>query len=489
MTIIATQIFISHSSGNADIAKKICSFLEKRGKRCWIAPRDIPAGAEYGAEIIDGIESSDAFVLVFTEAANRSQHVLREVERAVNKKIPIIVYKTEECAPSKSLEYFLLSNQWLDAVSDGEGMLTALNTSIEKLAATVTGDSGAPIKTVHVSNKAVPLMLGVIAVVIIAAAAIIAVSLSGAKTPQTAPETGTSQAATTSADLSQTDDISDTSELSQSVQPEASAPDFSVGDYISFGRYYPAGYTAENNDGEILWQVIGAENGTVKLISVEIVDIKPYDCAESGTYDKDNDGNDYDRKNADAYTDKQLCEFRGNGDWSTSDLRAWLNSDGAVTYSSEYQGDRATDEHGNGFGNQLGFLSSFTKDELLLLCEADGERVTLLSVDEVSKCAENADFILHPSVTKSAAASDATSWYGAYAANGADDYFWATKTQSETEVNRVYCVNSAISDELFITQNAAISGFGIRSVITIKPDGAATISGDGSRADPYRTGF
>ena len=101
------QIFISHSSRNAAEASAICRLLEESGTRCFIAPRDIRTGKEYAEEIVNGLDGSAAVILLMSEAANHSPHVLREVERAVSKSIPILVYKLEEVALSKSMEYFL----------------------------------------------------------------------------------------------------------------------------------------------------------------------------------------------------------------------------------------------------------------------------------------------------------------------------------------------------------------------------------------------
>ena len=106
------DIFISHSSENEKSANEICTVLEKQGLHCWIAPRDIQVGKDYGSEIIKGIEECKVVLLVLTRASNESQHVLREIERAVNHKKTIIVYEQEEVALSKSLEYFLASTQW-----------------------------------------------------------------------------------------------------------------------------------------------------------------------------------------------------------------------------------------------------------------------------------------------------------------------------------------------------------------------------------------
>ncbi|MGN1147964.1 MAG: toll/interleukin-1 receptor domain-containing protein, partial [Lachnospiraceae bacterium] len=111
------HIFISHSSKDAAVALKICELLEKNGKSCFIAPRDIRSGREYAEEIVNGIDQSEAMVLVMSANANQSPHVLREVERAVSKSIPILVYKLEEVELSKSMEYFLMTHQWVNAVA------------------------------------------------------------------------------------------------------------------------------------------------------------------------------------------------------------------------------------------------------------------------------------------------------------------------------------------------------------------------------------
>ncbi|MBD5104330.1 MAG: TIR domain-containing protein [Ruminococcaceae bacterium] len=112
------QIFISHSSENAKEAEAVCGIIEKAGHKCFLAPRDIRSGHEYAEEIIDGIDSSSAVVLLLSEAANSSPHVLREIERAVSKKLSIIVYKLEDVNLSKSMEYFLMTHQWVNEKQD-----------------------------------------------------------------------------------------------------------------------------------------------------------------------------------------------------------------------------------------------------------------------------------------------------------------------------------------------------------------------------------
>jgi hypothetical protein len=114
---MAHDVFISYSSKDKPTADAACAVLESKGIRCWIAPRDITPGADWGEAIIDGINGARVFVLVFSSNANSSQQIKREVERAVNHGLPIIPLRIEDVQPGKSLEYFLSMPHWLNALT------------------------------------------------------------------------------------------------------------------------------------------------------------------------------------------------------------------------------------------------------------------------------------------------------------------------------------------------------------------------------------
>jgi len=114
---MAHDVFISYSSKDKPAADATCARLESREIRCWMAPRDIYPGADWSSSIIDAINGAAAMVLVFSANANASQQIKREVERAVNKGIPVIPLRIENVAPEKSLEYFISTPHWLDAYS------------------------------------------------------------------------------------------------------------------------------------------------------------------------------------------------------------------------------------------------------------------------------------------------------------------------------------------------------------------------------------
>lgn len=109
------HIFISYSQPDAVCAHEIVERLEAESVRCWIAPRDITPAADWAAEIIDAISAARTMVLVFSGSSNQSPQVRREVERAVHKQVEILPFRIEEVLPSKSLEFFLSSQHWMDA--------------------------------------------------------------------------------------------------------------------------------------------------------------------------------------------------------------------------------------------------------------------------------------------------------------------------------------------------------------------------------------
>ncbi len=131
---MAHDVFISHSSKDKTVADSVCSTLESRGIRCWIAPRDILPSANWGESIIDGIAGSKVMVLVLSSHSNVSQQVTREIERAVNKGVVVLPLRIEDIPLSKSLEYFLSTAHWLDAYSAPlRNYLDGLADSVEQL--------------------------------------------------------------------------------------------------------------------------------------------------------------------------------------------------------------------------------------------------------------------------------------------------------------------------------------------------------------------
>src|SRR5207245_2925831 len=98
-----------------DAAYRLCRLLEEQGIGCWIAPRDVAPGADYGESIIRAIETTPTTVLLLSAHSNASVHVTHEVERATSKRKRVIPVRLEDVRPGPSLELHLATAHWLDA--------------------------------------------------------------------------------------------------------------------------------------------------------------------------------------------------------------------------------------------------------------------------------------------------------------------------------------------------------------------------------------
>src|SRR5215472_17963691 len=119
---MAHDVFVSHSVKDKGVAESVVTRLETDAVTCWIAPRDVVPGADWGESIIDAIESSRIMILIFSRNADASPQIKREVERAVNKGVYIIPFRVDEIPPQQVAGIF-----HIDFAMDGR-LLAALAT-------------------------------------------------------------------------------------------------------------------------------------------------------------------------------------------------------------------------------------------------------------------------------------------------------------------------------------------------------------------------
>jgi formylglycine-generating enzyme required for sulfatase activity len=120
------DLFISHSSADAETALALVTDFENRNITCWMAPRDIPMGSSYHEEIVQAIENSRAVLLLFSNAANKSEHVLREVELAAQGKKPILPLRIDVSEPAGGLKYMLANKQWVERKALGNRLVDTI---------------------------------------------------------------------------------------------------------------------------------------------------------------------------------------------------------------------------------------------------------------------------------------------------------------------------------------------------------------------------
>lgn len=518
------RIFISHSSHDAETAVGICSVLEGEGHSCFIAPRDIRPGREYAEEIINGILDADALLLLLSERANQSPHVLREVERAGSSRIPVIVYKLEEVGLTKSLEYFLMTNQWIDGAGDSDyrKVAEAFESQPDLWADLPDRDQSDKRQLKRNQPKqesrkkggqsAVKRMIPTLVLLLVIAAIVFAVSKAGHVGSVTAdsgrqeqndrmPDAGGSiQSAdngildangrmqnadngTPDADIEaqKTDNETQTAAGADTGTLAAETVDLSPGTSVELGTY----------GGEpIVWRVLRVSEDEAQLILVsdKILTMKAFDAAESGKYNSNGDKDYWMTEIEDELLEQYV---RGSNLWCDSNIRTWLNSEKEnVVYQDQAPTAAAMSEKKNGYSNEAGFLHGFTEEERAVLREMSiftignilmdsvgtetDDRVFLLSQEELEWFGE-ADISIYAAPTENAVEQDQTGWYEGYSLSlGVAEYPWLLRDPAEGSTSRCRAVGNGngchageIPLDILDQIEAGVEGFGIRPAICV----------------------
>lgn len=128
-----TSVFISYATADRKQALAVCTAIERRGTQCWISSRDVEPGDNYQEAIVQSIRKSRAMVLVFSEAANNSDEIKKELSLASRYRIPVIALRIEDVEPSDAFAYELSTRQWIDAF---EGWDRSIDSIVSRLAHT-----------------------------------------------------------------------------------------------------------------------------------------------------------------------------------------------------------------------------------------------------------------------------------------------------------------------------------------------------------------
>jgi hypothetical protein len=84
------RLFISHSSGDAAVARELRAVLEADGYTCWMAPDDVTGTSSWIEQILEAIKASAVMIVLVSDRANRSSHVSREVALAFDRQHPVL---------------------------------------------------------------------------------------------------------------------------------------------------------------------------------------------------------------------------------------------------------------------------------------------------------------------------------------------------------------------------------------------------------------
>ena len=148
-------IFISYSSKDADFVTKLVRDLEKQDIRCWMSSRDIEPGADYQGAIVSAMERSAAVLLVFSENANASKEIIKELALASQKNRTVIPARIMDIVPKGAFEYQITNAQFVDLFRDYNNAVVRLGQALRTQIAAAAGLDASP-GAVYVAPKKLP---------------------------------------------------------------------------------------------------------------------------------------------------------------------------------------------------------------------------------------------------------------------------------------------------------------------------------------------
>ena len=122
----SAPVFISYATADRKQALQVCKAIERRGAKCWISTRDVAPGENYQEAIVRSLRASRAMVLVFSESANNSDEIKKELSLASRYHIPVMALRIEDVEPSDAFAYELSTRQWIDAFSGWDRSIDSL---------------------------------------------------------------------------------------------------------------------------------------------------------------------------------------------------------------------------------------------------------------------------------------------------------------------------------------------------------------------------
>ena len=105
--LMKNDVFISYAAPDISAAEAIVAALEATRLCCFFAPRDIPAGMERAAAIIDAIFETKLFLLLFSDHANHAIQMSRELQLVHDRHITVLPVRLDASTPNAEIEFFL----------------------------------------------------------------------------------------------------------------------------------------------------------------------------------------------------------------------------------------------------------------------------------------------------------------------------------------------------------------------------------------------
>ena len=114
------EVFVCYDDMDREIADAVCSTFEENGIGTWAKLDDSPQ------KIIEAIQDSKCFVLIYSRDSRGAVHVATETDLAFSQKVPIIVFNIDDSKITSNLEYILETKKKIQAFPNPKVQLEKL---------------------------------------------------------------------------------------------------------------------------------------------------------------------------------------------------------------------------------------------------------------------------------------------------------------------------------------------------------------------------
>lgn len=108
------QIFISYSRRDLEIVNRLVEIMRRAGLNIWIDREEIKAGKLWRTQIVQAVDTCDAFVLMLSAASAASDNVRREIDLAQDAGRSLYILNLDQAKIPAHMRYQLVGLQFID---------------------------------------------------------------------------------------------------------------------------------------------------------------------------------------------------------------------------------------------------------------------------------------------------------------------------------------------------------------------------------------
>ena len=127
------HVFISYSRRDTEAVEKIIAELEAAGIEVWLDREAIKAGKQWRKQIVEGIDTADAFILHISPDSMASDNVMKELNLAEEALEPFVLpIMLKDTKVTDEMRYQLAGTQFIGYYLDPKRGVRDLITEIKK---------------------------------------------------------------------------------------------------------------------------------------------------------------------------------------------------------------------------------------------------------------------------------------------------------------------------------------------------------------------